>query len=236
MRKVTFILAMLVFASSVMAATYQNFAEDTKKATFAWKKALGTTSANNKAESAKLMKEFMTEWNEIVKKYSSTPPAEYKKVAGYQDNIHVIGLIMGKASAEVEEGKVLEAHDTIEAYRYITWDMRADAGINTLIDKLNDLHEVMELVLEEMEIAEADQLKKIMKRKGTWLRIKWLEARSYMKKQNMPADVMKAVDEGLQAINNLAKYANQQNVDKADEEAHKVKKAFKKMYFNDLVY
>jgi len=237
MKKILLVLFTVVFASSVYGAEYKDFAKDLQPAYKEWKKSLGVTSANKKEESIKVGKAFLTKWKEFKAKYYKNVPVEFKGIESYQSDLNRIEEVAGKAVAEMERGQVIHSHETLEEVRYILWNLRARAGIETLNDKLNDYHEIMEIVLESTELVDNEkQLQMLAAKQGVWMKIKWNEIISFIKKNGYGSEILKAAENEKKAVEEYLKYARAGNIDKADMTSKPIKINFKKVFFSEEVY
>jgi len=145
--------------------------------------------------------------------------------------------MMEQGDKEIKSGKALEAHSSIEVYRYVLWQIRAEAGIETLINKLNDLHEIMESLEHSIiMLDEGIQLKKLMNSEGIWFIIKWLEVKYLIDSNDYPKELKEAALHGVKAIDGLKTAADSGDIDMSDEKIHDAKKAFRVIFFSDSVY
>lgn len=237
MRWILIVLFVTLLALPTFASSYNEFAKDMKPAYLAWKNGLLTTKANNQNKSNKIVNKFLNEWKQLENKYKDNPPEELKQVNSFSKDISDITKVAKKSLNEINNGEVIGAHTTLEKVRYILWNIRAQAGIETLGDKLNDYHEIMEMILEEVVVMEnPKKLKMLAGREGLWLKIKWNEILSFIKQHNYESKILEDAMAEKKAVNKFLSYAEQGNIDKAYMQGGPIKKNFKKVFFSEEVY
>ncbi|WP_273266694.1 hypothetical protein [Flexistipes sinusarabici] len=237
MRSFFIILFVTLLALPAFSSSYSDFANDMKPAYLAWKQGVLTTKANNQKNSIKNVNKFLNHWKLLENKYKNNPPEELKQVESFSEDISNVTEVAGKALAEIKNGEVIEAHTTLEKVRYILWNLRAKAGIVTLGDKLNDYHEIMEMILEEVVLMEnPGKLKMLAERQGLWLKIKWNEILSFMQQHDYEGKIIEDATKEKKAVEKFLNYAEQGNIDKAYMQSGPIKKNFKKVFFSEKVY
>ncbi len=134
--------------------------------------------------------------------------------------------------ALLKAGQVKKAYTHLEEIRYSLWRMRADAGISSLNDKVNDFHEAMEIILDGIgEDGSAEHLQHLGNRYGAWLAIKWAEvgaANNSVKDKDAFAAV---INNGHKAIDELIEKLKDGNQPEAGKAGKKVKKSYKSIFF-----
>jgi hypothetical protein len=238
MKKATLLLIgliMLSIPSSLLAADYTKFQHDLVEAYSYYKKALSLTSkSDTQKKSIATMEKFIVSWENLTAKYKDDAPEPFAKLPNYSNLIVRPVTIGQQALKELRENNIKVAHNTLEEIRYLLWKMRTDAGLVTLSDKVNDFHEVMEIVLDKMaESKSVENFKKVGQRYGAWMEIKW-EEQAGMSVFTADRDTFnKAIIAGRNAIGELRGKLAKGDIKAATAASKKVKKAYKTIFFLD---
>ena len=228
-------LLMLCLPTFSLATDYAKFQHDSVEAYGYYKKALALTSKPDKQKkSIATMEKFMNSWEVLADKYKSKPPEPFSTLNNFSELIEKPLAIGQQALYELKDGQIKVAHSTLEEIRYLLWKMRTDAGLVTLSDKVNDFHEVMEIVLDKMhEDVSAENFSKIGERYGAWMEIKW-EEQAGMDVFTAERDTFKkAMINGRNAIAELRSQLTAGNIEAANAAGIRVKKAYKAVFFLD---
>lgn len=230
-----FIFAMFCLPTFSIAADYGQFRQDAAGAYGFYKKALSLTSKPDmQKKSIEIVGKFLESWTVVAGKYSQDAPTPFEKLPDYQNLIKKPLLIGQQALKELTEGDVKGAHGTLEGIRYLLWNMRVVSGQVSLSDKVNDFHEVMEIVLDKMHEDEStSNYRKVESRYGEWLEIKWEEHAM------ASADVFSgereaftlAMNGGRKAISELRIILAAGDVARAKAAGKGVKNAYKALFF-----
>lgn len=228
-------LLTLSLPTILLATDYSTFQHDSVEAYRFYKKALSLTSkSNTQKESIATMEKFMSRWKLFADKHKDKSPEQLATLPNYSELLVKPLTIGQQALNELKNGQIKTAHSTLEEIRYLLWKMRTDAGIATLSDKVNDFHEVMEIVLDKMhENENAENFRKVGKRYGAWMEIKW-EEQAAMTVFAVERDTfIKAIKDGRHAINELRNQLAQGDIKAAKSASKRVKKFYKAIFFLD---
>ena len=228
-------LLILSLPTISLASDYAKFQYDSVAAYGFYKKALALTSKpDTQKKSIATMEKFMRSWNGLASKYKHDAPEPFSALNNYTELIMQPLTIGQQVLKELNAGQIEAAHSTLEEIRYLLWKMRTDVGLVTLSDKVNDFHEVMEIVLDKMhEDENAGNFRKVGKRYGAWMEIKW-EEQSRMDVFPTDRDTFnKALIDGRNAISELRSQLAEGNIKAAKAAGKKVKKAYKAVFFLD---
>jgi hypothetical protein len=132
----------------------------------------------------------------------------------------------------IKAGEVKKAHKQLEEVRYSLWQMRVDAGIVSLNDKINDFHEAMEVVLDGItDSASSDSLRHLGQRYGAWLAIKWTEVGNAHYSGADKETFSRLIEDGHNAIDKLRKTLTNGDSANAKAAGKKVKNSYKSIFF-----
>lgn len=221
--------------TTLLAADYSTFQHDSIEAYGYYKKALSLTSKpDTQKKSITTVEKFMHSWEAFAGKHRNNAPEPFAALPNYTKLVDRPLTIGQQALDELKKGQIKTAHSTLEEIRYLLWKMRTDAGVVTLSDKVNDFHEVMEVVLDKMhEDENTDNFRTVGKRYGAWMEIKWEEQAGM---DVFPAErdtFEKAMQNGRHAISELRSQLTKGDIKAAKSAGKKVKKAYKSIFFLD---
>ena len=228
-------LLTLSLPALLLAAEYSTFQHDSVEAYGYYKKALSLTSKpNTQKESIATMEKFMSSWKVFTDKHKETAPEPFAALPNYTELVVQPLSIGQQVLIELKEGQIKTAHTTLEDIRYLLWKMRTDARLATLSDKVNDFHEVMEVVLDKMHENESpESFRKVGSRYGAWMEIKW-EEQAGMDVFAAERDTFnKVLQNGRNAITELRSQLASGDIKAAKAASKKVKKSYKAIFFLD---
>ncbi|MCK4838774.1 MAG: hypothetical protein KAS94_08210 [Desulfobulbaceae bacterium] len=226
-------LLLLITPGMGMASDYTVFTKDIVEPYGLYKKSLALTSkVKNREKAIVVVAKFVDSWKKLADKYENDTPDMLRETVDFSGKIKRPAMVGEGALAMLKSGEVKKAHAHLEEVRYALWQIRTDAGIVSLNDKVNDFHEAMEVVLNGMkENAAPENLRHLGARYGAWLTIKWAEV------GNMDGAIVdktafaQEIEEGHQAIATLVKKLKEGNFAEAQKTAGKVKKSYKAIFF-----
>ncbi len=229
----TFIMVGLVLPGIAFGSLYSDFQKDIQEPYGWYKKSLGVTSKKeNKQKALKAVEEFVETWKKFSAQYENDVPDQLQQIQDFKTRITRPVAIGESALKLLQQGEVLKAHAILEEVRYSLWDMRVQANIISLNDKVNDFHEAMEIVLDKVKEAEtADALQHIEQRYGAWLAIKWKEVGHASGPGTDTKEFHEGVAAGFTAIEELRKSMTGGDNKAAAKAGGKVKKAYKSIFF-----
>lgn len=227
---VAIVITLLVLPLPSYAATGEKFAADMVEPYGFYKQALSLTSkAENQEKALQSTELFLAAWGKLTAAYAKEIPEPFAGRTEFTPVLQRSAAVGQEAMALLQGGKVLEAHLALEEIRYLLWEMRVQAGLTTLNDKVNDFHEAMEIVLEGMDEHSAT-LAKFGKRYGGWLAIKWEEVASLQPTIQEREIFAAAVAAGRQAIADSRKAMAADDLPAAKKAAAAIKGAYKKIF------
>ena len=224
---------LLITPYLAMASDYTVFQKDIMEPYGLYKKSLALTSKQENKEKAIIMVEkFIRSWDVLAHKYANNVPGQLGQVSDFAEKITRPVAVGNEALEMLKAGKVKKAHGQLEEVRYSLWQMRVDAGIVSLNDKINDFHEAMEVVLDGIkEDGSPNSLQHLDKRYGAWLAIKWAEVKG-ADYSGANKDIFSLiVVDGHNAILELRENLRKGDVIGAKKAGGKVKKSYKGIFF-----
>jgi len=228
----TVCLFLLVTPCLAMASDYKTFQNDIMEPYGFYKKALSLTSKKkNKEKAIGVVENFIASWNTLAQKYANDVPDRLSQVNDFNKKISRPGTVGKEALEMLKAGEVKMAHHQLEEVRYSLWQMRVDAGITSLNDKINDFHEAMEIVLDGIPESSSDSLQHLEKRYGAWLAIKWSEIKGADYSGADKDAFALAIANGHDAIAELRKSLENGDGAGASKAGGKVKKSYKGIFF-----
>jgi hypothetical protein len=226
---------MLLFVTPclAMASDYKVFQKDIMEPYGFYKKSLALTSKKKNREKAiDMVEKFIGSWEAFAQKYENDVPDQLKQTYDFNKKINRPVAVGHEALEMLRAGKVKIAHTQLEEVRYSLWQIRVDAGIVSLNDKINDFHEAMEVVLDGVaESHSSDSLQHLDARYGAWLAIKWAEIKSADYSGADKDAFSLAIANGHNAIAELRKNLKKGDAVGAKKAGGKVKKSYKTIFF-----
>jgi hypothetical protein len=134
--------------SSAGENRYQQFNSAVEQAYAAYRKALFQTNMKDAEKSAKANEMFINQWGSIIETYNEQPPEVFSSDPKWADTLSSIKQIATTSAAQINDGRLAEAHETLEAIRDELSDLRKRNSVVVFSDHINNYHEVMEGLLE----------------------------------------------------------------------------------------
>lgn len=134
--------------SSAAENPFIQFNSDVEKAYAAYRKALFQTNKKDVEKSDKANEIFIQQWKLIKQTYANKPPEVFSSDLKWESTLSNIEEIAQKSDAEIKEGHLAEAHETLEAIRDELSDLRKRNSVIVFSDHINSYHAVMEKLLE----------------------------------------------------------------------------------------
>lgn len=147
MRFKTAILAAALAVSPAFAGPVADFNAEMAAVYAQYRMVLFKTNQGDQAASAKLAAEFDGAWKTFANKWRAAPPPQLSEDAGFAATLDQVAALATKSAGEISEGKLGEAHETLEAVREQVSALNARNGLVTFSDRMNDYHAMMEHVL-----------------------------------------------------------------------------------------
>lgn len=113
----------------------------------AYRAALFKTSAGDAAASATAMEQFSAKLAALAAAYGDAPPPQYQDDPLWAQTMAEAAGLAAAAQAQVAEGDLAEAHETLEGVREAFSALHIRNGVQTFSDRMNAYHAEMEAVL-----------------------------------------------------------------------------------------
>ena len=233
MKFVAVFMFLLITPCLAMASDYAVFQKDIMEPYGFYKKSLALTSKKKNREKAiEVVEKFIGSWDALAQKYAGDVPDQLKQTKDFNKKISRPVAVGNEALEMLRAGEVKKAHTHLEEVRYSLWQMRVDAGIVSLNDKINDFHEAMEVVLDGVaENNSSDSLQHLEKRYGAWLAIKWSEIKSADFTGADKESFALTIANGHTAITELRKNLKSGDTAGVKKAGGKVKDSYKGIFF-----
>ncbi len=232
-----FALAGLLLAAtnSAMASEYKDFLRDLAVPYGHYRQSLVLTSNKDNADKARLaIDQFIQGWDGLATRYAMDPPTPFAGMADFSAKIKRATAVGQEAQTLMKDGQVARAHAVLEEVRYLMWDMRIKARINSVADKANDFHEAMEVVLDQATAAKGkDELTNVWTRYAAWLLIKWDDHALADDLEPIRKEFDAALMDGRKSITAYLDALHSGDTDSAKKLAGGVKNAYKKIWALD---
>ena len=131
---------------AAMAGPVQDFEASMRQAYGDYRAALFATNSGNAEKSTGAIAGFKAKWDALAGA-NMTPPPQYADDAEYAATLTKVAEIADDADSQVGEGKLAEAHETLEAIRDQIGSLHERNGIIGFSDRMNAYHAKMEEVL-----------------------------------------------------------------------------------------
>lgn len=109
--------------------------------------ALFRTNSKAQLESEQAIMKTSQAWQGLMAQYAKAPPAPYNLDNSFAKTLSDVSDVYAKASSEIQEKKLVEAHETLEKARDLMAEMRRRNGVIVFSDHMNAYHSEMEHML-----------------------------------------------------------------------------------------
>jgi len=141
-------LALLLGGGIVAPAQAADAFTDAAQAAYApYRAALFRTNSGSAAEATEAVAQASAAWQTVVDRYGRQAPPPYDRDPAFAATLAQVGEVYRRAAAEVAEGRLPVAHETLEASRDLQADLRRRNGVVVYSDHMNAYHAAMEQVL-----------------------------------------------------------------------------------------
>jgi hypothetical protein len=113
----------------------------------AYRKALFDTNTGKPEAALQSLRQFLAQWDALVRKYGGTPPPQYAEDTGWAESLADVTARSRDALAMATSGRLPEAHEALEAVRDAFSSLRRRNGIVNYSDHMNVFHKHMEHIL-----------------------------------------------------------------------------------------
>ncbi len=114
-----------------------------------YRAALFRTNSKAQAESEQAMAQARQAWQSILDRYAAAPPIPYDKDPEFSASLQAVAKVYEQAAGEIGQGKLAQAHETLEQARDIMAELRRRNGVIVFSDHMNAYHAEMEHMLEQ---------------------------------------------------------------------------------------
>ena len=123
---------------------------DAMQAAYApYRAALFRTNSKAQVESEQAIARAQAEWNALVERFASRPPAPYDRDPAVAGALNAVADVYRKAEAEIRDKRLADAHETLEEARDLMAELRRRNGVVVYSDHMNAYHAEMEHVLKD---------------------------------------------------------------------------------------
>jgi len=140
-------VALMALAGIAQAGSVAEFEAALREAYGNYRAALFMTNSGKQENSAKAVGAFASKWAAIESTWSTNPPPQYADDPKWGETLAAVDGVTAKAAAEITDGKLSDAHQTLEAIRDTIGDLHMRNGITTFSDRMNAYHAAMEHAL-----------------------------------------------------------------------------------------
>lgn len=149
MFKTCLILSLALAGGSAFAA--DPFTEAMQRTYGPYRVALFKTNSNAQEDARKAVNQAQQGWNQLVSQFAENPPVPYDRDPGFGASLRDVGKVYLRATAEIEQNKLKEAHETLEQVREVMAELRHRNQVIVYSDHMNAYHAQMEALLNEGE-------------------------------------------------------------------------------------
>ena len=234
------LIAMLFFFPSDLCAetmggqnNFKQFQQEVDQAYASYRMALFQTNKKDQVKSLESAVSFQQQWLAITDKYIESPPEVYVSDPQWQDTLLKIGDIIGLSILEMLEGKLSDAHETLEVIRDELGALRQRNQVSTFSDHVNNYHEAMESLL-HLGLKPGDINSMAMLSIREELAV--LEYLAKKMQDNAPAEYLKnekfnqAMEGMLDSLKNLRQAVKEKSPDKIAKTIKALKPAYAKVF------
>lgn len=118
-----------------------------QKAYAPYRVALYKTNSNEKDDARQAVAQAQQGWSQIAAQFGTKPPAPYDRDPAFANSLAEVSQVYAKASAEIDQDQLKEAHNTLERAREVMADMRQRNQVIAYSDHMNAYHTQMEVVM-----------------------------------------------------------------------------------------
>ncbi len=149
MKLVTHFFAMTMLSVGLGAQAADPVTAAMTEAYAPYRAALFRTNGKAQAESEQAMAQARQAWQSIIDRFAVKPPIPYDRDPAFRASLDAVARVYEQAAGEVGQGKLPQAHETLEQARDIMAELRRRNGVVVFSDHMNAYHAEMEHVLEQ---------------------------------------------------------------------------------------
>ncbi len=114
-----------------------------------YRAALFRTNSKAQAESALAIAQAQQAWQALSDRYGARPPVPYDRDPDFAASLDAVRKVYAQAADEIGQGRLTQAHETLELARDLMADLRRRNGVIAYSDHMNAYHLEMEQVLQQ---------------------------------------------------------------------------------------
>ncbi|WP_425101749.1 hypothetical protein [Tropicibacter sp. S64] len=139
--------ALALLGTVSLAGPVADFEAQFRDAYGTYRAVLFGTNAGKAEESAKAIGKLQDQFTTLMTEYREVPPPQYEADPAWFLTLDKAAETIETAKAEIGEGRLPEAHETLEAFRDTIGDLHVRNGVLTFSDRMNAYHAEMEHLL-----------------------------------------------------------------------------------------
>lgn len=147
MKLINRLLMTSVLLSGLSALAADPVTEAINQAYAPYRAVLFRTNSKAQAESEQAMGQAQQAWKSIQSRFASRPPIPYDTDPEFGASLNAVARVYEQAAGEIGQGKLPQAHETLEQARDIMAELRRRNGVIAFSDHMNAYHAEMEHVL-----------------------------------------------------------------------------------------
>lgn len=147
MKFFTYFFTTTLLLSGLPARAADPVTEAINQAYAPYRAVLFRTNSKAQAESEQAMGQAQLAWKSILSRFASRPPIPYDTDSEFGASLNAVTRVYEQAAGEIGQGKLPQAHETLEQARDIMAELRRRNGVIVFSDHMNAYHAEMEHVL-----------------------------------------------------------------------------------------
>jgi hypothetical protein len=112
-----------------------------------YRAALFRTNAGSVPESRRALASARSAWQQVRDRFAAAAPAPYDRDKAFGTALAAVDAVYQRAAVDLEQGRLAQAHETLEQVRDLLAELRRRNGVVTYSDHVNAYHEQMERLL-----------------------------------------------------------------------------------------
>lgn len=116
-----------------------------------YRSVLFRTNSRDQTESVQAMAQTQQAWKLLVDRFAGRAPIPYDSDPDFGMSLDAVTKVYEQASSEIGQGRLAQAHETLEKARDIMADLRRRNGVIVYSDHMNAYHTEMEHLLQQAE-------------------------------------------------------------------------------------
>jgi len=147
MKRIIILLAAFGLCSSFSAQAADPVTEAINQAYAPYRAALFRTNGKAQPESEQAIVQTQQAWKSVIDRFAARPPIPYDGDPEFGASLQAVSKVYEQAASEIGQGKLVQAHESLEQARDIMAELRRRNGVIVFSDHMNAYHAEMEHVL-----------------------------------------------------------------------------------------